>query len=214
MRRRLGWLALVVMLVACGQAQPMVRSAALPQGWQAVKSGDVALGLPPAWQQLTAEQVDLPGGVERLGGANPQLAEVLGQVTAMLKDGRVQLVAFDLDPQHAGGFTTNMTVGVAPAKGASLKQLRDANVKQLSSSAAFSSVQVHDGSVGGAPALVYGYRLNVQNQAQTALELQGEQYQWLAGDRQVLVTFTTSPEQFAGLASTFKQIMETVRVGL
>lgn len=208
------WVWLVLpLLIACGQTEPILTAAAIPAGWQPFQQKGFSLALPPAWQVVTAEQSDIGGTLDSLGSANPQLRPTLAQAKQLFARGQVRLMAFDLDPAHlAPGFTTNLSLGVGPAQGASLKQLRTANATQLRATPNFANLTDTDSKVAGLAAAEFGYTMQLQDAGGAAAPLRVDQYLWLYNDTQYLATFTTTPNQFATLLPIFRQLLDTLRM--
>ncbi len=211
--RRWMWLGLFLVLVACGQVAPTLTAAAIPPGWQPLQQKGLTLALPPAWQVITSEQYEVGSSLDSLASTNSQLRPTLDRAKQLFSTGQVQLMAFDLDPAQLGpGFTTNLTLGIVPAQGASLTQIRAANTAQLRATPDFTNLSDSDSKVAGLPSVEFGYTLKLQDAGGAVKPLQVDQYLWLANDTQYVATFTTTPTQTTTLKPTFRHVLDTVRM--
>lgn len=214
MSRKL-WISLfgIWLLAACGTSQPTLTTAALPAGWLPIEQPGFSLALPTAWQLISSENADMNAAIETAANANPQMAALVAGAQAAFATGQLRLVAYDLEPAHLNdSFITNLTIGVVPTGGASLSDLRSANLVQLKQEAGFSALQEAEAQVAGLPAVQFRYGLKVNDAGGAPLSLQVEQYLFVHQQEQFVLTFTTTPQQAETFAPMFKQVLETVRV--
>lgn len=202
----------IVCFTACGGVpQPTLTAAAIPAGWQPLAQTGFSLAMPPTWEVLSPEDADLSGGLAAAAQANAPLGEALSQAQASLAAGQLRVVAYDLNPDAETDALTNFSVGVLPAEGATLAQLRTANLAQLRGMAQVADIADQAAVVGGLPAAQWRYTLQVNAADGVASPRAIVQYLVVQRTEQYLLTFSSTPSSTTTLAPVFQQVVDTLR---
>jgi hypothetical protein len=206
----------MAVLVGCGSAPPAapaatIAAAPLPGDWQRIDTPQFAVAVPPQWTAMTSEDANIVAGAE-LVAQNPDLGTLIDRGMAELAAGQVVLVAYDLDPDNATGFTTNLRIGrqtfeEAPA----LEQIASANQQDLEAQAGFSAIERATVTIGDASAVRLNSKLALNDAVGQPLTLAMEQYLVIDENNVYVITFTVPDNQRAAYRATFDTILSTLR---
>jgi hypothetical protein len=204
---------LLPLLLACGRSAPVVTAVVLPPGWQTVVEEEFELALPPEWEVISAEDGNFAGAMEELARENPRLGAVAQQAQTAIASGQIQLLAFDLDPDHLlPNFTTNLSLGSQELEQpASLSAVAEANERALLANG-FERVRRVEATVAGEPASRLRSAITIKGVDGAAVALAVEQVIIVRPQQQYVLTFTTTAGEQARMQPIFEQILGTFRL--
>ena len=202
--RRAILLVTVVALVAVGVAtgSPTGRTTRHP-----IPTAGISLATPSSWRTVDSRAALASKGVQALLKENPQLAAIINQVAGA--NSPVKFLSFD--PNVTDHFATNVNVVVTsvpasvtlPALAAAISsQLK--TLPGLASPITTSTVTLPIGR-----AVKESFRLTVVSSGKK-LTVQTLQYLLLRHAQSIVVTFSTTPNQSARRAATFKAIAASI----
>jgi hypothetical protein len=172
----------------------------------------VSLALPPEWIVTDAAAIDPSTAVTEMANQNPQLKSVLEQGRAALVSGQVQLIAYDLDPESAASFPTNVRLGRQTLpEPPQLPKVSDINEQDLRKTPGFNDVQRAPVAIGDLPATRLTSTLQINDPAGQPL-LAFEQYLMVSGNDVLLLSFTMPQNRQQQYRVIFDQILSTVRI--
>ena len=199
--RRAAFLVMIAACVAVGVATASGTSR------HPIPTAGISLATPSSWRAVDSKAVLASKGVQNLLKENPQLASIINQVAGA--DSPVKFLSFD--PHVTDRFATNVNVVVSavPAN-VSLGALAAAIAAQLKTlpgltgTIATSTVKLPIG-----PASRSTFQLTVVTNGKK-LVVQTLQYAFLRKGQSIVVTFSTTPNQSARRAATFKAIVASI----
>lgn len=192
-----------------------IAAAALPADWQRVDLRELALALPPSWLTTTAEDLDLSAATTELVAQNPDLKSLLDGNRQALVAGQVQLIAYDLDPEHAadGGFPPSLRVGRQSFSAApTLAAVSDANEQDLRASAGFSEVERDTVMLAGYEATRLAAQFQLKDASGEPLTLALEQYLILQGKDLFVIAWSIPAGKQSAQGDTVERAMATLRL--
>ena len=199
--RRAAFLVMIAACVAVGVATASGTSR------HPIPTAGISLATPSSWRAVDSKAVLASKGVQNLLKENPQLASIINQVASA--NSPVKFLSFD--PHVTDRFATNVNVVVSavPAN-VSLGALAAAIAAQLKTlpgltgTIATSTVKLPIG-----PASRSTFQLTVVTNGKK-LVVQTLQYAFLRKGQSIVVTFSTTPNQSARRAATFKAIVASI----
>lgn len=202
--RRTALLATVAALALSGAAagQPAGHTTRHP-----IPTAGISLATPSTWRAVDSRAALASKGVQSLLRENPQLAAIINQVAGA--NSPVKFLAFD--PKVSDHFATNVNVVVtAVPASVTLPVLAAAIAAQLktlpglASPITTSTVTLPIGRVAKA-----SFRLTVVTSGRK-LTVRTLQYVLLRNAQSIVVTFSTTPNQSARRAATFRAIAASI----
>ncbi len=172
-----------------------------------IPTAGISLVTPSSWRAVDSKAVLASKGVQALLKENPQLASIINQVAGA--NSPVKFLSFD--PHVTDRFATNVNVVVSavPAN-VTLAALASAIASQLKTlpgltgAIAMSMVKLPIG-----PASRAMFQLTVVTNGKKLI-VQTLQYAFLRHGQSIVVTFSTTPNQSAARAATFKTIVASI----
>lgn len=210
----------LLMLVACGtngagEATATITAAAMPPAWQPLTLESLSLALPPGWSVLTSAEVDLAPAIEAMSQHNPHLAALLRAGEEALRQGQIEVVAYDLEAAAAMGqpVPASLRIGTQQYSTAPDPQrLAEANVQQLRATPGFSTIDHTTVLIGDVPAARLRSTLTMSDTEHRPLTLLNEQYLLVDGTQAHLLSFTLAPDSQTHYRPIIDQILSTLRL--
>ncbi|WP_029215503.1 hypothetical protein [Kallotenue papyrolyticum] len=210
----------LIALVGCGrggtrEAAATITAAAIPPAWQPLTLESLSLALPPGWSAITSAEVDLAPAVEAMSQHNPHLAALLRAGEEALRQGQIEVIAYDLEAAAAMGqpLPASLRIGTQPYSAAPDPQrLAEANVQQLRATPGFSNIEHTTVLIGDVPAARLRSTLTISDTEYQPLTLLNEQYLLVGGTQAHLLSFTLAPNSQPHYRPIIDQILSTLRL--
>ena len=171
-----------------------------------IPTAGISLATPSSWRAVDSKAVLASKGVQSLLKENPQLAAIINQVAGA--NSPVKFLSFD--PHVSNRFATNVNVVVSavPAN-VTLAALASAITSQLKTLPGLTAISTSMVKLPIGPASRATFQLTVVTNGKK-LVVQTLQYAFLRRGRSIVVTFSTTPNQSARRAATFKAIVASI----
>lgn len=184
-------------------------SSGLPDGWIDYENQSIRLALPPDWQVVEPTSGSADAVLESLKQNHPQMADIIGSA-AELED--VALWAFGLTSNK---FTDNLNIRRSPLGAERItdmqEQVLDLLLPQLDK-AGFAVIS-SNGSlrINGLPAARITYTAPTTTALKPQPAIRGHQYLVLSDSDLWILSYSTTPDREARIASIFEQSARSFR---
>ena len=172
-----------------------------------IPTAGISLATPSSWRAVDSKAVLASAGVQALLKENPQLAAIINQIAGA--NSPVKFLSFD--PKVTDHFATNVNVVVTSVPpNITLPVLAAAIAAQLKSLPGLASpITSSTVTLPIGRAAKESFRLTVVSSGRK-LTVQTLQYILLRRAQSIVVTFSTTPNQSAKRAATFKAIAASI----
>ena len=175
------------------QLSPSPNSVGLPDGWTRVQGDGFSIGLPDSWESISAADVAGTDAWDQLRDANPDAGAVIDQAETAMRNGQVQMFAFDPGPRTvASGFATNVNViHVGDPGDEDLATLAEQVAEAVALQVPIEGrVRTSTTTLPGGEAAVLRYRWTINTPGQGAFDVAVTQYLIVTDGDGYIVTFS------------------------